>query len=450
MGIWQRIFGKGARESDVNAAVQKSSIEDWWREFGESSTAAGEHINQHTAMKVTTVLACVRLRSQDVAKLPPKIYRYDSSGFRREAVDHYLYQIFRKPNSWQTWFEFCETMQMAMLLRGNAYAVVVRDARGTPIELIPINPDRVSLWEAVGGGLFYQVSRGSPHQVAMLANFPVRIPDDDVIHLRFASSDSLIGLSPITLHAEGIGLTKGQERLAANLVGNGARPSGVLSTDKTLGDAAFKRVKASWAEHFGGTRGEKSGGTAILEEGLKWQQLTLSSVDMEFIASRKLQVEEICRIFGVSPVKVGVLESGIGKAFEQIQLAHYTDAVHPDLVRWELKLQVYFNLDPSLKVEFDETELLRADLTARANAARVLQVSGISTPNESRKGFGFNPYKARPDTAPDGDTLLVPANVVPIEKVGQAPGPGPGSDQTGAPAAGGDGDPTTLPATPTG
>jgi HK97 family phage portal protein len=433
MGLWPR-FRRGLRKAADN------SIEAWFREFGSRTTASNVIVNQSTAMKVTAVMACVRVRSQDVAKLPPKICRLAKDGSKTEARDHFLYPIFRRPNAWQTWFEFCEMMQVALLLRGNAYAVVIRDGRGKPIALVPVNPDRVSLYEAPGGEVFYQVARLGLHETAVLREFGLMIPSDDLVHLRWAASaNSLIGLSPITLAAEAVGLAMAQETHAATLAGNGARPSGILTTDKRLTKDVATRLKAQWDSIHGGTG--KTGKTAVLEEGLKWQQLTLTSVDMEFIASRKLQVEEICRIFGVSPVKIGVLDAAVGRAFEQVQLAHYADSVHPDLVRWEQKLEMYFELGDELDVAFDETELLRADLAARANAARVLQVSGITTPNESRRGFGLNPY-------PGGDTLLVPQNVIPIEMAGKVgPGaPGPGSDQTGAPAPGGDGDPAQLPA----
>lgn len=438
MGLLSRIGSLFQRE--------KGSIDSWHQAFGRDlATASGMSVNQTTAMKVTTVLACIRVRSQDVAKLPPKVYRVARDGSRQEARDHYLYRIFRRPNEWQTWFEFCEQMQMALLLRGNAYAVVTRDAAGIPVAMMPVNPDRVFIYESPvpDGSVFYQISRSSPFEVAALASFPDKISADDVFHLRWASSNSIVGLSPISLNAEAIGLARSQERLASNLMGSGARPSGILTSDKKLDDTAQKRLRASWAS-ISGPHAERAGGTAILEEGMKWQALTLNSVDMEFIASRKLQIEEICRIFGVSPLKIGVLDAALGRAFEQIQLAHYVDAIHPDLVRWEDKMKHYFNLDLNIDIKFDETEILRADLLSRANAARVLQVSGITTPNESRMSFGFNPYKSRPGAAPDGDTLFTPNNVVPIELAGQATGSGPGSDQTGAPAPGGDGDPAMI------
>lgn len=434
MNLWSRVFGGVKKSGDT--------IEAWFREFGERKTVSGLAVNQSTAMRVTTVLACARVCSQDVAKLPPKIYRLGVDGSRTEARDHFLYALFRRPNAWQTWFEFCEMMQLAKLFRGNAYAVVIRDGRGRPTAMIPINPDRVSLWQAPDGTLFYQVMRTGAHETAVLRDFPLLISADDMFHLRWASQNSLIGLSPLALAAEAIGLAMGQERLAANLMGSGARPSGILSTDKRLGDTAFNRLKAQWDSIHGGV--ENTGKTVIAEEGIKWQALTLSSVDLEFIAARGFQVQEICRVFGVSPAKVGVSEGGVARAFEQIQLAHYADVVHPDLVRWEQKLVAYFELGDDLEIQFDETELLRADLAARANAARVLQVSGITTPNESRRSFRLNPYVTRPGAEPDGDTLFLPNNVLPIGKAGTVIGPGPGSDQTGAPAAGGDGDPAMV------
>ncbi len=441
MGFWSKLTG-GRTDKTVDT-VEKASLEDWFKEFGGLMTSSGATINQTTAMQVTAVMACVRIRSQDIAKLPTTIYRRNPDGSKTEARDHDLFKIFRRPNDFQTWFEFIEGQQTALLLRGNAYAAVLRNPRGKPLAMIPINPDWVSIYESVTGDIFYQVARNTPHLTAMLSSFPLRIPADDIFHLRGPSLNSLVGISPIGLAAEAIGLARSQERLAANLMGNGARPSGILSTDGKLTPDVIKRLKDQWDSLHSGA--DRSGKTAILEQGLKWTALTLNSVDLEFIASRKLQVEEICRAFGVSPIKIGVMDSGVGRAFEQIQLAHYADVVHPDIRRWELKLEQYFNLEPELEVTFDETELLRTDLTSRANAARVLQVSGIATPNESRASFGWNPYKSRPaDSTPDGDSLLVPANVVPIEKVGEAAGPGPGSDQTGAPAHGGDGDPIAI------
>jgi phage portal protein BeeE len=86
-----------------------------------------------------------------------------------------------------------------LLLRGNGYAAIRRDARGEPIELIPINPDAVMVLEAGDGSIFYNVNRLGLWQIAMLRDFPVAIPADDMFHLRGLSFNSLVGVSTIGL-----------------------------------------------------------------------------------------------------------------------------------------------------------------------------------------------------------------------------------------------------------
>lgn len=416
----------------------KMTIEEWWRQFGGENTVTGIHVNQHVAMTITTVFACCRRRAQDMAKLPPSLMKVKRGGGFSQDFAHPLARIFVQPNPWQTWIEFAEQMEWSLLLRGNAIAVVLRGPLGTPVGFVPVNFDRVSLYESPDGMVFYQVTRNSPFQVAQLRDYPLLISSDDILHLRYASSNTLVGLSPIGVEAEAIALAKAQEKVAAGLMRRGATPSGVLMSDRKLPEDAARELKTTWNETNAGLN--NAGGTAVLEYGIKFQPLTMNSVDMEFIASRNFQVEEICRIFDVSPAKIHVGEEQQGRNFEQIQLAHATDAVHPDLVRWEQKLESFFGLDPQeYDVWFDETELLRADMVARANSARVLQVSGITKPNESRAQFRLNPD-------PDGDTLLVPANVVPIKDAGKKQqGVGPGSDQSGATGDGGSGDSTELP-----
>jgi HK97 family phage portal protein len=434
MGLWQRLTAPWRT---------KSTIEDWWDEFGATQRAnSGIYINSQTAMRSTVVMACVRVLSQDIAKLPPHIYKRMPDGSRKELKNHFLYNIFRRPNSWQTWFEFAEMLQVGLAMRGNGLAAVKRDGRGVPVEMIPINPDRMTVYEAENGFYFYNVARLGRFETWALRDFPQLIPSEDVFHLRWATGPTpLLGMSPIGYAREAIGYSLALEMHGANISGSGARPSGVLTTDKKVSDDTLKRLKESWRREQGGVA--NSGGTVILEQGLKWQPLAMNSVDMEFIQSRKLQIEEICRIFGVAPAKIGVMDQ-VGRNFEQIQLAHLTDTVDPNTRRWTDKFSSYFDLDPDVEVEFDISALLRADLTARANAARVLTMSGLATPNEGRLSLGADPHD-------DGDVLLVPANMVPIAEAGKntqvsAASTGPGSDQSGTPAPGGDGDPAQLPA----
>jgi HK97 family phage portal protein len=139
-------------------------------------------------------------------------------------------------------------MHAAFLLRGNAYAVILRDNRGQPAMLIPVNPENVVIYEAPDGSIFYSVARSTVFMMAVLRGMPLMIPEDDILHVRELGFSMLVGLSRIAIARESFGLAMGLEQQAARFMGNGARPSGVLQTSKTLvGETAATRLREQWA-----------------------------------------------------------------------------------------------------------------------------------------------------------------------------------------------------------
>ena len=163
------------------------------------------------------------------------------------SSDHVIAKLFMRPNRQQTWFEFWQQMMIGYLLRGNAYAAILRDRRGNPVELIPINPDAVMVLEASDGSIFYNVNRIGLWQIAMLRNMPVAVPEEDMFHLRGISFNSLVGVSTIGLARDAIGLAMGLEQQASRWVGNGARPSGVLKAKTRLSEPAAHAPQAAMA-----------------------------------------------------------------------------------------------------------------------------------------------------------------------------------------------------------
>lgn len=432
MGLMQRL---------ARWLVSKASLDDIWaRELGYgTASATGIAITQASAMQASAVMACVAIRSGDMAKLPVHVYQSLPGGGRRIVTNHPLERLLRRPNAWQTRFEFIEQMESAYLLRGNAYAVILRDGRGYPTDLIPINPDRVVLFQAIDGSLFYQVSRRGPHDMAVLRNVPLMVPEADILHLRWISLDSLTGLSRIRYARDSIGLSLSQQEHAARLAGNGARPGGILTTDEKLGPEAVENLKKTWAEFQGS---ENAGKTAVLEQGFKWQALGMTSVDAEFLESRKFQIAEIARCFEVPLHKLGVQGAGPGSSWEAAEQNYVNGPVTSDAERWEAKLDAVFGLaEDNSFVEFDLNKLLRASIQVRLNALRTGIMGMIYTVNEARRAEGL------PDIE-GGDVILQPTAVAPLgyQPNGNEPqGPGLGSDTTGAPAEGGDGDPAAVP-----
>ncbi len=384
-----------------------------------SPTATGIPVNQQTALSLTAFMGGVRILAEDVSKMGPGLYARRPDGGRNKIETGALANLLWQPNGWQTWPEFCRQMVTSFVMRGNAWAVIVRDGRGDPTMLVPIHPDKVGLWQSPDGSLFWHVSRTGLHQMAVLRGIPFLVPYADVFHLKDLSADGLIGQSPISLAREAIGLGLAYEQQQARLMGNGARPSGVLSTERPLTEEVAARLKENWKQLHGGLF--NTGQVAVLEAGLKWTPLSLSPADLQFIHLRQFQVIEMCRILRIPPHMLGDLTRGTYQNIVQ-QAQEYrnnTLTSHSDI--WERRMDLTFGLRAKgLFVDFDETTLLKADLSARYMAYRIGRLSGWLTTNEIRLAEGLDPVEG-------GDELMQPLNMGPID----------GSDMTGAGGEGG-------------
>jgi len=404
----------------------------WGDQLWSVPSVTGIAINQQTALNAAAVMACVTMIAEDVAKLPVGLFRKLDNGAGRVRLkkgDHWLVSLLRKPNPWQNGMEFREMLMCGTIMRGNGYAVIIRNGRGIPIMFVPINPDRVALWEAQDGELLYRVTPFGLHEMAMLKDQPFLIPFDDMLHIRGFSINGLVGASRIALAREAIGLTLGQERKAASFLGQGSSPSGVLSTEQKLTDATRDRAKEMWKALHTGL--QNAGRTAILEAGLKWTPLTLTSTDLEFIASRQFQLQEIARAFRVPPHKIGELSRATNNNITQQSQEYVNDTISGYTSRWKYKFDERFDLDDDdLFIDFDLSAILEGDLVARYNAHRTGIMSGFLTPNEARQKEGLNP-KTGEEKGPDA--LQQPANMSAMGSQSS----GTGADDGGGAGSGG-------------
>lgn len=396
----------------------------WGDQLWSVASSAGIEINQQTALASSSVMACVMMLTEDVAKLPVSLFKFRADKSRQAIVDHPLAELFEDPNEWQTWLEFAEMVQCGLVLRGNGYAVIIRDWRGKPIKLVPINPDRCALWEGPDGNLFYRVTPFGLHEMAELRDMPYLIPFEDMFHLRGLSVNGLLGASRIALARDAIGLTIAQERQAATWIGAGSRPSGILATEQKLTDADVNRLKSRWKEINAGL--QNSGKAAILEAGLKWTPLSISAKELEFIAARGFQVQEIARMFRIPPHMIGELSRSTNNNITQQSQEYVNYTISGYTRRWKAKLRKTFDLrDGDIHVDYDLSELVRADITARYNAYRIGIMSSFLKPNEARIDDGRDPD-------PDGGKLLQPQNMA--EAGSQSTGTAP--DDAGRPEDG--------------
>lgn len=335
-------------------------------------------VNACTAQGVSAVYGCVSAVSETIASLPLILFRRDGED-RQPATDHPLYSVLHdQANENQTALELREWMQACVLLRGNAYARIVRGFDGQVRELLPIHPDRMSvLW--VNEKLAYEVTNRKGVVFRLLA--------DEVLHLRMrAGDDAVLGVSPIASARGVIELAIAEQDHGNATFRNGAKLSGVLKFPQKLKADQRAALKTSWDTQYSG--GSNSGKTAILEEGVEYQTISMTLEDAEWIAARQFSVEEVCRLFRVPPTIVGDLRHGNYSNSVELARQFVTMSLRRHLVAWEQSIAKQLLTPAGRRVYFAEHAvegLLRGDAVNRADFYTKGIDAGWLLPSEARR-----------------------------------------------------------------
>tara|TARA_R110002020_G_scaffold273792_1_gene488954 strand:+ start:2038 stop:3552 length:1515 start_codon:yes stop_codon:yes gene_type:complete len=355
------------------------------------TTPAGISVNATTALNYSAVYAAVRLISESVASLPLHTYERLPDGKRRTREHDVAKLLAISPNRRMTSFTFRETIMGHVLTWGNGYAEIVRDGSGNPVELLPITPDRM------------RVEQDSDGTVRYIVDENITLMADDVFHIAGLGFDGLIGYSPITLAKNCIGLGLAAERFGSSFFSNSARPAGVLSHPNRLSQEAAGRLKDTWQQTYGGS--SNVGKTAILEEGMAWQNIGVSNNDAEFLATRKFQITEVARWYNVPPHKIGDLDKATFSNIEHQAIEYVTYTLRPWLVRFETEVsRKLFRNDEPLFSEFQVDGLLRGDTKTRYDSYKIAKETGWLSVNEIRALENLNPVDG-------GDAFTQPMNM---------------------------------------
>lgn len=365
-------------------------------------TDAGVNVSPDSAMQVATVWACVRIISNAIAMCPLVLFERDGDK-ETEAKKHRVHYLLKhRPNRWQTPFQFKQLLAFHLLLRGNSYWFVGK-VGGVPDELFPMHPDQTQLyrWSEVEWNYYYTPWRGG---------FQIFNPHE-VIHIRGLSSDGIEGLSPISAARQAIGGAAAMERHGAKFFGQGAQLNGVLKMGpgQQLSPEARERLQNDWRQKYSGL--DNAYKVPILEEGMEFTPLSMSSVDSQFIEGRKFSRSEIAMFFGVPPHMLGDVEktTSWGSGIEQQGIGFVINTLQPWLTNIEDALNAIL-LNPGEQVRyfvrFDTEQLIRGDFKSTVEALRTLREAGFISANEGRKKLGMNP---REDVF--GDDFIVPTNM---------------------------------------
>lgn len=374
-----------------------AAADAWYQREGSVGTIAGMEVTPSSAMHVGAVYACTSVISETLAAVP--LHMYEQAGeSRKVATNHPLEELLHdQPNRYQTSLEFREMMTAFALLRGRGVAEIIPGPRGPVDQLRPLAPDLVKAKTLPDGTMKWEYR--DP-----LLNGTVRVLlDDEVFVLR-----GRFGLSIIELAAQTIGLSLALESYSTNLFARGARPSGILTHQKTIPDAVREALRKGLDEM--GTGGPRNGRPLLLEDGMTWQQMGMTSQEAEFLGLKNATVNEIAgRWFRVPPHKIGELSRSTNNNIEQQSIDFQTDTLLPWAERWEQAIRRDLIIAKGrFFAEHNLDGVARAILADRYAAYALARQWGWMSINDIRRMENLNPI-------PGGDAYLTPLNMGPAD-----------------------------------
>jgi len=368
-------------------------LDDGWY-----NTSAGQ-IDKDTALKYSAVFRAVKLISTSVGKLPLFVYKKTDDG-KDKAPESPAYNLLRyKPNGEMTAKIFKQTLTGHAVLQGSGYAYIVRDGAGRPQELIPMDPENT--YPIREKGILFYVTTVDNEQIKMFAS--------EVLHIRGLGYSGITSYSLLEYADISFNMGLNSQKYSNKFFENSARPAVILEHPQIFNDEkAIKRLRDSWNKMYQGV--DNSHGTAVLEQGMKANMLSLSAKDSQLIETMKFSVVDVANWFGLPPHKLGDNSRTAYNSLEQENQAFLDEALDDWLVTWEeecrdkLLTEKEKDADSHI-VEFTRQALVRADLKARAEYyTKALSGAPWLTINKVRDLESVN------SAGPEYDEIILPSN----------------------------------------
>lgn len=395
MGLLDRFLkGSEQRSSDPSRGWLSSTI---------SSNLSGASVSGEAALSLSTVYACIGKIASTVAAVDKNVYKRLKKG-KDLQQDHPLAVLLNENADFQTTsYNFWESVISDSLLYGKGFGYIERSASGDPIGLVYMPAPQVKQFVDPKGRRRFAFSPAPQDGVKSIKR--LELPNEDVLCI-----PAFRGLAPIELHKQNLGLAKSAENYGASFFGSGGHLSGVLKVDKSLTDEQYQALKQQWNMTYHGPQANHA--TAILEHGIEYEKFGIPPDQAQFIETRKMQSQEIARIFGV-PASIVGLESNLNyNSVEQQAIFFSTFTLAPIVKKIENELNTKL-LKPqdagSMFIDFDMSSMMRGDAATRSSYLSTLIRDGVMTINEARAVEGLNPVDG-------GDINLIQSNLLPLDK----------------------------------
>lgn len=326
---------------------------------------SGIPVSESVSLSHIPFWAAVTRLSGDLAQAESELKLPVGPGEELEIMDSQAIEVMRNPNPYMTELTFRETIYKDMFCWGNGLAEILRDAAGRPTQLTPLYPQHTWLWWDEEGFMWYVTS---VHVGGKWKSY--KLPPQDVYHLKWLTYNGLWGYTLISLLRNSIGWGLGMTKHGNRMFANNARPDGILTTDAALRDETLDKIRQTWNSYHQGL--DNVGRTALLHSGLKYQQMSMSNRDAEFISSKKLDREDWATAFGMPAHMLNARDRPTFASVESDyrNYLNHTLARHLTAENQESRAKLLSRRDRAKRMYFthDVSRFLQANIEARASA----------------------------------------------------------------------------------
>jgi len=352
---------------------------------------SGVNVTEQSALAISTVYACVYKIASTISSLGLEVYVRDGRNVEI-ANQHPAYNLITsEPNEYQNAYDFWENVMASALMYGCGYAVIERNARGYAERLVPVSYYDVDVKQVDGERVFVIRDYGA-------------VTQDNMLEI-----SNMNRMSPIRLHRENMGLAKAAQDFGSEYFGQKGQMTGVLASDQPLRKEQMDVIQNSW------NQSAMNAGTKLLPFGFKYQRITITPDEAQFIETRKFQAEEICRIYSVPPSLVQLETQTTFNNVEQqnLQFARHTISPWAKRIEQEIDRKLIQSFErPDVYSKFSMDDLYRGDLAARTNYYQQMLQAGVVSINEVRRKENMNPVEG-------GDTHTVQINQIALDRLGE-------------------------------
>lgn len=371
--------------------------------FAEPNTTSKIRVTEENSLSIGAVLACVKVICETFGLMDLEMYRKKGK-FREFDPNHPNNRLYRDPSKYFNSYQWKQAIAIHVLLWGNAYHEIIRNRFAEPVEIKILPPEQVTVKLTERGRLFYELANEQGVRI---------IVPENILHFKNLTTDGILGLSPVGIQRESLANSIAKQQHEGAFYANGAKASGVLMTPGTLGLKEQKNLQESFEKAHSGAKNRFK--TIVLEEGVKYQQLTIPQNDAQFLESKNYDRSEIAGWFRVPPYKIGYMDNANYSNIEAQERSFARDAIVPlaTNIQQELDRKLLFEDERGVSMsQFNLDDITKGDMKTRYEAYGQGIQWGFIKPKWATEAEGWPT-----DGSPEQDQFFMNSTMIPVKSI---------------------------------